>query len=126
MSQRILVVDDDPVIGMLVSEYLQHHGHHVEVLASGALCLQRLRSDSPDVLVLDMLMPDMNGQEVLRQLRADPKTAKIPVIMLSADRALAGQAGLDVRADCYLQKPFDIKDFLRAIDAVHAQSSNHS
>ena len=116
--QRIFVVDDDPVIRMLVTEYLQHHGHSVEVLDSGQHCLDKLCSEVPDILVLDMLMPDMTGQEVLTNLKANPTTAGIPVIMLSADRTMAGEAAGDVKADCYLQKPFDIKEVLAAIKAL--------
>ncbi len=116
--QRIFVVDDDPVIRMLVTEYLRHHGHSVEVIECGQHCLERLRSEVPDILVLDMMMPDMNGQEVLQTLRADPNTARLPVIMLSADRLMAGEAGDEVKADCYLQKPFNIKEFLAAIESL--------
>ncbi|MBN8547835.1 MAG: response regulator [Deltaproteobacteria bacterium] len=118
-AQRILIVDDDPVVRMLVTEYLSHYGHSVEVVESGKLCLEKLRENSPDILILDMLMPDMSGTEVLEQLRANPTTANLPVIMLSADKRMAADASSSAHADCYIQKPFDIKDFLRAIDDLH-------
>jgi CheY-like chemotaxis protein len=117
MAQKILIVDDDPVIRMLVSEYLAYHGHNVEVLEDGRLCLERVKASAPDILILDMLMPEITGSEVLQNLRSDPATAGLPVIMLSADKRMAEDSD-SVRADCYLQKPFDIKDFLAAIDEL--------
>ena len=118
-AQNILIVDDDPVIRTLVTEYLAHYGHTVEVVESGKLCLEKLQEKSPDILILDMLMPDMSGMEVLESLRANPLTANLPVIMLSADKSMAADATHGAHADRYIQKPFDIKDFLQAIDELH-------
>lgn len=117
-ARNILIVDDDPVIRTLVTEYLAHYGHSVEVVDSGQHCLDKLQETSPDILILDMMMPDMSGTEVLERLRADPRTAKLPVIMLSADKKVAAAATADAHADCYIQKPFDIKDFLNAIEGL--------
>lgn len=122
MSQRIIVVDDDPVVRFLATEYLGHHGHTVETLEDGKHCLEKLREHAPDVLVLDMLMPDMTGHEILKRLRADPRTAHVPVIMLSADKTLATQDEDSARADCYLQKPFHAQDMLDAIERVKRKS----
>lgn len=121
-AQNILIVDDDPVIRMLVTEYLAHYGHSVEVVESGKLCLEKIEQKSPDILILDMLMPDMSGNEVLERLRADPRTANLPIIMLSADKRMAAQASNGAHADCYIEKPFNIKDFLTAIESLQKQS----
>lgn len=118
MGKRVLIVDDDPVIRMLLSEYLSTHGHSVETLCHGSACLDRLRTDKPDVLILDVFMPDMTGQQVLAQIREEENTSQIPVIMLSANSQedVAEYAHAGVKADSYIQKPFDMKLLLEAIN----------
>lgn len=119
MSKKILVVDDDPVIRMLATEYLSAYGHSIEVFDCGQACLDHLQSQqtqAPDIIVLDLMMPDMNGYEVLNKIKGNALTAKIPIIMLSADsnsdRLAKDQQN---RADCYLEKPFEIKNFLEIV-----------
>ncbi|RIL09832.1 MAG: hypothetical protein DCC75_05655 [Proteobacteria bacterium] len=119
MSKRVLVVDDDPVVRILVTEFLNSQGYQVETVASGADCLERLSGGLPDVLVVDLLMPEMSGIELLGTLRGNPDLAKVPVVMMSSDADTQEIAQTqNLNADCYLQKPFGMKEILAALEAV--------
>ena len=118
MSKKVLIVDDDPVIRMLVSEILESFGHSVTTLESGSSCLSSLKQDLPDVLILDLQMPDMTGLEVLKQLKADSRTSSVPVIMLSANSDSENLSKDEIRADQYLQKPFNLSEFKKALEQV--------
>lgn len=119
MSKRILLVDDDPVIRLLVGDYLRALGHEVDEANGGKACLNRLESSIPEILVLDLLMPDINGLEVLKSVRQDPKMHSIPVILLSANAEIKDIAAReDVEADLYLLKPFEMSALKLAVDKV--------
>ena len=109
----VLVVDDDPVIQKLLRVNFEMEGYEVLSAPDGAEGLERARTASPDIIILDVMMPRMNGLEVLAALKADASTEAIPVILLSA-KAQAGdvQAGIDRGADDYVTKPFDPLDLL--------------
>ena len=113
MPAKVLVVDDDPVIQKLLRVNFEMEGYDVLSAADGAEGLDQARAGQPDVIILDVMMPKMNGLEVLAALKADAGTDAIPVILLSA-KAQAGdvQAGLDRGADAYVTKPFDPLDLL--------------
>jgi DNA-binding response OmpR family regulator len=115
-SARVLVVDDDPVIQKLLKVNFEMEGYEVLSAGDGAEGLDQARSGSPQVIILDVMMPKMNGLEVLAALKADAVTEHIPVILLSA-KAQAGdvQAGLDKGADAYVTKPFDPLDLLERV-----------
>lgn len=120
MTKQILVVDDDPVVGILINEYLAAQGFNIELLNSGGACLERLRLSLPDLLILDLQMPDMTGIEVLKNIRANQQTKNLPVIMMSADN------GIDellrqhqCSADSYVEKPFEPRAILEAISALN-------
>src|SRR5437879_8283624 len=103
-SSRILVVDDDPTVAEVVARYLEREGCQVEVVGDGVTAVERATADPPDLMVLDLMLPGLDGLEVCRRLRA---LAPVPVIMLTArgeetDRII----GLDLGADDYLTKPF--------------------
>lgn len=117
MSKNVLVADDDPVVRILISEFLAGKGYQVETLESGEECLRRLDGRLPDVLVLDLLMPDMTGIEVLRHLRDNPRTSALPIIMLSADTDTEALASANnVSANVYVQKPFGVKEIVLAME----------
>ena len=119
MGKRILVVDDDPVIGVLVNEYLTAYGHNIEVQTTGERCLESLEDHLPDLVILDMIMPDMTGVDVLRSIRGNATMAKLPVIMLSANNDADSLLGdYEFNADAYIEKPFDIRVILEAIEKV--------
>jgi len=114
--QRLLVIDDDPKLGGLLREYLGARGYQVELAADGPRGLERHAQGDVDLIILDVMMPGMDGLEVLRQLRA---TARTPVVMLTArgddvDRII----GLELGADDYLPKPFNPRELLARVSAV--------
>ncbi len=120
---KILLVDDDPVIGSILGDYLAAHGHSLEVRTSGKDALADITTGtaSPDILLLDLVMPDMNGIDVLQQLKAQPKTEKLPVILLSANNDSDDLfEGYEHKADHFLSKPFNIK---RIVDLISQVSS---
>jgi len=105
---RVLVVDDDPVILHLIRLNLELEGHEVTQAEDGAAALEQARDSHPGVVVLDVMLPKIDGFEVCRRLRQDPETAAIPVVLLSA-RTLASDmdTGREAGADEYVTKPFD-------------------
>ena len=116
---RVLVVEDDPDIADLVRRYLQRDGFDVEVQSSGREGLAAIAARPPDLLVLDLMLPQVNGLEICRIVRADEKTASIPIIMVTA-RAEESEriAGLDLGADDYLAKPFSPGELVARVRAL--------
>ncbi len=108
----VLVVDDDPVIVRLLQVNFEMEGYQVLTASDGETGLSRARQSQPDVIVLDVMMPRIDGLEVARRLRADEATTAIPILLLSA-KAQAGDfaAGREV-ADDYVTKPFEPLDLL--------------
>jgi DNA-binding response OmpR family regulator len=104
---RILVVDDHPHIVRLVQRELEAAGHQVSCAADGETALRLVREERPDLVVLDVVMPGPNGFEVLREVKSDPATRDIVVIMLTVkDRETEYTHGLNLGADWYMPKPF--------------------
>jgi two-component system, OmpR family, alkaline phosphatase synthesis response regulator PhoP len=118
MSQ-ILVVEDDPDIADLIRHYLEKSGHAVQVLGSGAAVLPRVRTERPELIVLDLMLPGLDGLMVCQALRADPLTAAIPIIMVTARGDEADRiAGLELGADDYVTKPFSAKELAARVGAL--------
>ena len=104
---RVLLVDDEPVIRALVHAILDGGGVEVRCVESGARAIQEAHAFRPDLVLLDIVMPDLDGLAVLRLLRADPGLARIPVHMLTARaRQVDHQAAEKAGADGYIEKPF--------------------
>jgi DNA-binding response OmpR family regulator len=108
MAHRVLVVDDDPVIVRLLEVNLNLDGYEVETATRGEQALERARETNPDLLILDVMMPGLDGWDTCRRLREQPRFAETPVVFLSArsqddDRS----KGLDLGPVAYLTKPFD-------------------
>lgn len=124
---RILVADDDDDIRMLVVMRLQHSGHEVIQAANGADAVDACRREQPALVVLDVMMPGLNGLEACRQLKADPTLATMPVILLTA-RAQAADvdAGMAAGADDYITKPFSPRELAQRIDALLDRASDAS
>ena len=116
---RVLVVEDDPDIADLMRRYLQRGGFEVDVLASGREALSVIAVQPPDLLILDLMLPQVSGLDICRTLRADDKTSLIPIIMVTA-RAEESEriAGLDLGADDYLAKPFSPGELVARVRAV--------
>ena len=117
MAKRVLVVDDDRVIQQLLQVNLELEGYDVVATASdGREALDKIGTLKPDLVILDVMMPKMDGLEVCRHLKADPKLASIPVILLSARaQDLDIREGLDIGANAYLTKPFDPVELLDVV-----------
>ena len=118
MSQ-ILVVEDDPDIANLIRHYLEKSGHAVQVLGSGGAVLPKVRGERPDLIVLDLMLPGLDGLMVCQALRSDPLTAAIPIIMVTARGDEADRiAGLELGADDYVTKPFSAKELVARVSAL--------
>src|SRR5437764_2576138 len=119
MRTRVLVVDDEPDLLELVHYNLTRAGYDVACVMSGAEALSHVRMHTPDLIVLDVLLPDIDGLEVCKALRRDPLTGAIPIVMLTARSEDADVvAGLELGADDYLTKPFSPRVLLAWIKAV--------
>ena len=117
MGERILVVEDEARIASLISRGLRLEGYQVEVAPNGETALDKAFGDPPDLIILDVMLPDIDGLEVCRQLRV--AGADEPVLMLTAKDAIPDRvAGLDAGADDYLVKPFALDELLARIRAL--------
>jgi len=115
-ARRILVVDDDPMVATTVQRVLRPEGYEVDVALGGQEALERARAHQPDLVVLDLMMPGIDGLEVCRQLRA---TGTLPILMLTARSGTADRVrGLDTGADDYLVKPFAYAELLARVRAL--------
>src|SRR3990172_32471 len=115
-SPRVLVVDDEPHIVELVRYNLQQEGFAVSVAYNGREALARVASDRPDLVVLDIMLPELDGIEVCRQIRAE---SRVPILMLTArDRELDRVVGLEMGADDYVTKPFSPRELVARIRAI--------
>src|ERR671912_1020620 len=116
---RILVAEDDPDIGNLLDHYLKKAGFLPTVVVSGRDVMPQIKRDAPDLVVLDLMLPGLDGLQLCRAIRADTNTAAIPIIMLTAkgeesDRII----GLELGADDYITKPFSPNEVVARIKAL--------
>ena len=115
----VLVVDDDPVIVRLLQVNFEMEGYTVLTAADGAEAIDQVRAGRPDVVVCDIMMPKLNGLEVVERLRADEDTADVPVILLSAKAQTSEiQRGIDIGAADYVTKPFDPLELIERVQQV--------
>ena len=123
MALSVLVVDDDPVILRLLQVNFELEGIDVELAVDGEEGLNLIEADPPDLVISDIMMPKVNGLELLAALRSSPDTAALPVILLSAKAQVADvQRGLELGADDYVTKPFDPLELIDRIYKVLAKS----
>ena len=119
MSPRLLLIDDDARLTAMLGDYLRHHGFEVETAPTLAAGRQRLAEGAYDALLLDLMLPDGDGLDLTRELRAQPRTRRLPLLMLTArgeptDRVV----GLEIGADDYLPKPFEPRELLARVKAL--------
>ena len=116
MKTKILLVDDDPNIRQLVNLYLEKEGFEVEMADRGDTAVEKFKTFAPNLILLDLMLPGMDGWQVCREVR---KTSNVPIIMLTAkDETFDKVLGLELGADDYMVKPFDTKELVARIKAV--------
>jgi DNA-binding response OmpR family regulator len=119
VRSKILVVDDEPEAVELVEFNLRQAGYDVLTAADGAEALTKSRAKTPNLIVLDLMLPEMSGLEVCKTLRRDPATAAIPIIMLTAKAAEIDRVlGLELGADDYLTKPFSPRELVLRVKKI--------
>jgi len=120
-AQRVLVVDDDPTVSDVVTRYLGHAGFAVKALADGEAAVRAVLADPPDLVVLDLMLPGLDGLEVFKQVRAE---VPVPVIMLTALGEEADRlVGLELGADDYVTKPFSPRELVLRVQSVLRRST---
>lgn len=107
MAHTIWIIDDDPGILEVTEIVLQEAGYHVKVINNILAIDEFLQEKKPDLILLDILMSGFDGRDVAKKLKGNPETAKIPIIMMSADTHIE-QKSQEAGADSYIRKPFDI------------------
>lgn len=118
-SRTVLVVEDERDLNELISLNLQRNGYDVISAFNGNDALEKVRGDLPDLIVLDIMLPGVDGTEVTRQLRADARTAQIPIVMLTAKSEETDiVVGLKLGADDYVTKPFSMKILLARLESL--------
>lgn len=121
-ARRILAVDDEPHILKLVAFSLRSGGFEVLEASDGLSAIELARAEKPDLILLDVMMPALDGYEACTRLKADPATTDIPVVMLTAKTQLAEQStGLECGAVAYICKPFTPKDLVAQVQAFFSE-----
>lgn len=116
MTTRVLITEDEPNIVESLTFILTRAGYEVVAVTDGEAAMQRLRAERPDLMILDLMIPKLNGFEVLKRVKGDPALAALPVLVLSAkgqahDRQLAEEIG----ADAFVTKPFSNRDLIERV-----------
>src|SRR3954471_9376778 len=118
---RVLIIDDDEALDELLTEYLGRFGFAVRAVAHPEDGLRALRTDPPDLIVLDLMLPGMDGLDVCRKIR---ETSRVPIVMLTARGGVSDRIlGLELGADDYLPKPFEPRELVARIQAVLRRGS---
>jgi len=135
-SKRVIVIDDDPDFNMVVQRHLKKNGFGVEGAFNGVEGMEKIRQNPPDAIVLDVMMPEKDGHEVCRELKADPALADIPVVLLTSVGSWVTSADTEVaptryshydsmctEADDYLEKPASGAEIAEAIQRLTESES---
>jgi two-component system phosphate regulon response regulator PhoB len=119
VKSKILIIEDEPDILEVIQYNLEREGHKVVACRNGEQGLSRIRTDNPDLVILDLMLPGMDGVEVCRQVKADPITRGIPVIMVTAKSEESDVVlGLGIGADDYISKPFSPRELVARVKVV--------
>lgn len=117
---RILSIEDDPEMSTLIQLIFERKGHRVIGVRRGEIGLEFLRSLKPDVLLLDLMLPDVDGWDIYRQMKGDKELSKVPIIIVSA-RSQMQDAALGFKVidnDRFIEKPFEIQELINAVNTV--------
>ena len=126
MHESVLIVDDEPAITAALMTRLQACGYQVYHALNGLAALEATQMHQPDVIILDIRMPDIDGFDVCRRLKANPDHAHIPVIFLSADiQDSARKRAFDAGASAYLSKPYESSEVIKTIEKVTSETASH-
>lgn len=126
-AKKIVIVEDEPDTAEMFAEMMRLSGHHVLKSYGGTPAIALISHEIPDAVVLDVMMPDLSGLEVLRFLRRDPRLEQIPVIVVSAKSLPSDiKNGLDAGANVYLTKPVAFKDLNAAVRQVIKSAPNET
>jgi twitching motility two-component system response regulator PilH len=122
---RILVVDDEPDIVRVIVKIMEGRGHAVAVARDGLEAIEQVRADPPDVLILDLNLPKLDGYEVCRQVKTDPATRHVPVVMMTAAYVSVADAdaGAQAGADEFVVKPFLREVLIHNVERLLARAS---
>ncbi len=120
--KKLLLVDDDPNLLLLVTDYLEFRGYEVISAQNGCEALAALKKDTPDMIICDVMMPDIDGYELVANLRQRPEIAWIPVLFLSAKGQSEDRIkGLNLGADVYMVKPFEPEELVAQVESSLSQ-----
>jgi DNA-binding response OmpR family regulator len=127
MNERLLLIDDDARLSTMVGDYLRGHGFEVDCAGSLGAGRERLRRGSYHALLLDLMLPDGDGLELTRELRADARWRRLPLLMLTArGEPMERIVGLELGADDYLPKPFEPRELLARVRALLRRASSEA
>jgi len=125
MNKKILVIEDDPVTTRLIVYTLQQEGYQVLTAPNGLEGLRKAKKEEPDLIILDIMLPGVDGFEICHRLRTESQTAQLPILMLSAKAQEVDKAtGLKVGADDYLTKPADPSEIVSRVETLLAQTKH--
>jgi DNA-binding NarL/FixJ family response regulator len=123
-QKRLLLIDDDPNLILLVKDYLEFRGYEVITAENGREALDILEKEVPDMIICDVMMPEMDGYSLVKHVREDPKTSWIPVLFLSAKGQSQDRVkGLNTGADVYMVKPFEPEELVAQVESSLKQAS---
>jgi DNA-binding NarL/FixJ family response regulator len=123
-QKRLLLVDDDPNLILLVKDYLEFRGYEVSSADNGRIALELLQEELPDLIICDVMMPEMDGYTFVESVREEPRMSWIPVIFLSAKGQSQDRIkGLNIGADVYMVKPFEPEELIAQVESSLAQAA---
>jgi DNA-binding NarL/FixJ family response regulator len=123
-NKRLLLIDDDPNLILLVKDYLEFRGYEVITAENGQEALEVLDKDTPDMIICDVMMPQMDGYSLVEHVRKNPRTNWIPVLFLSAKGQSQDRVkGLNTGADVYMVKPFEPEELVAQVESSLKQAS---
>ena len=127
MGNKILIIEDDPAISRLVDYSLRHEGYEVITAANGLEGIRKAHNEAPDLVILDVMLPGMDGYEICHRLKSDPETAPVLIIMFSAKaQEIDKNTGLKVGADDYLPKPAAPAEIVSRVGKLLAKKGSGS